>query len=86
MTKYELIAVNKELLKRLHEEGIKTSDYKLVELFEEYDWLRKQGEKVTYIITKLSAKYNICERSVYSIIKRLTRDCKISAVQISLSA
>jgi hypothetical protein len=83
---YELLAINKDLLKRLHEEGIKTSDYKLVELFEEYEWLRKQGEKVTYIITKLSVKYNICERSIYSIIRRLTRDCIIGTSGMCLSA
>lgn len=40
----------------------------------------KQGEKVTYIVSRLSEKYDTSERKIYSIIKRFQTNCTIDAV------
>ena len=79
MTIYELIAINKELLERLYDEGIRTSDYKLVDLYEDYVRMRDRGDKITYIISILSKRYGISERSVYYAVGRLARGCKHAA-------
>ena len=35
-----------------------------------------EGEKVTYIVAVLAAKYRICERKVYTLLKRLSHGCE----------
>lgn len=79
---YELLQFNKELLKRLCFAGIKPEDYKYADLFADYDRLRQEGEKKTYIVAYLSDKYGISERKVYSVINHLSQelDCKCRAV------
>ena len=41
--------------------------------------MAQDGEKVSYIVTVLSQKYGICERKVYSLIKRFKSECKDGA-------
>ncbi|OAV69158.1 hypothetical protein Barb6_01981 [Bacteroidales bacterium Barb6] len=78
MRTYELLEFNKELLEKLHVSGIKPDDYKYAGLYGEYEHLKKQGEKVTYIVSYLAEKHGICERQVYLVIDRLGRNigCK----------
>ena len=75
MTIYEILSFNKELLQRLFNAGIKTSDCLYVDLFNDYTRMRAAGEKTTYIVAVLSDKYALSERKVYGIIKRLHRLC-----------
>ena len=51
-------------------------DHKYVRLFEDYQDARKRGEKVSYIVAILAERYNVSERNVYDIVKRLGSDCK----------
>ncbi len=48
--------------------------------YDEYERMKESGDKVTYIVMHLSAKYGVCERKVYGIIKRFGRDCTADAV------
>ena len=80
MTRYEILAFNKELLRRLSDVGIRTSDYKYVDLFREYTKMIMAGNKTTYAVAVLSDKYQICERKVYDVIRHLSEDCKNGAV------
>lgn len=80
MTVFEILKFNKELLHRLFETGIKSNDFMYVDLYSDYVRMRKNGDKVTYIVAVLSMKYMISERKVYTIIGRLGKDCKNSAV------
>lgn len=80
MTVFEILYFNKDLLNHLTLLGIKFSYYKYVSIYIEYDKMRKQGDKVTYIISTLATKYGISERGLYKIIKRLEKDCPISSV------
>lgn len=80
MTVFEVLNFNKELLKRLSDIGFKTGDCNYIELYSDYDRMRKSGEKVTYIVSVLSEKYNVSERKIYGVIKRFGKDCTTCAV------
>lgn len=72
MKVYELLTFNKELLKRIHSAGLRTDDYKYVDLYNEYKYRSNAGEKVTYIVAVLAAKYNVSERQVYKIVRKFS--------------
>ncbi len=71
MKVYEIVSLNRELLKRLHGFGIETKDYRYTGLFGEYLEMKMKGHKTSYIVAVLSQSYNICERTVYKVIKTL---------------
>ena len=77
---YEILSLNQELLEKLNNFGIKTSDYKFVYLYLEYINLKKTGHKTMYSVAYLSDKYKICERKVYKVIKSMEKDCILGAV------
>ena len=68
MKTVELVRFCGEMLKRLHESGIRIDDYKYLGLYEEYVAMRKKNEKMTYCVAYLSDKYGLCERKVYKVI------------------
>lgn len=78
---YEILALNAELLKKLNGFGIKSEDFKDVEIYRDYIRMKSQGHKVSYIVMSLSEKYNICERKVYKVISKMRKDCQICAVE-----
>ena len=81
MTVYETLKICGSLIENLEKAGIKPGDHKYIKLFEDFHGARERGEKVAYIVACLSAQYNVSERSVYEIVKRLESDCKsVSAV------
>ncbi|MGP1464208.1 hypothetical protein [Prevotella koreensis] len=80
MTLFEIIYFNRELIKRLQSVGFKPADCRYIELYNDYEHMYKQGEKVTYIVSRLSEKYDTSERKIYSIIKRFQTNCTIDAV------
>lgn len=51
--------------------GIRPDDVQYIELYNEYNKLQTNGEKVSYIVATLSLRYGISERKVYDLIKRL---------------
>lgn len=71
----ELVKIGKEIMKMLHERGIKMEDYTHLPMVEEFDIMKDMGHKTTYIIAYLSEKYGICERKVYKIIGKMILDC-----------
>ncbi len=78
----ELLKFNKELLERLKKAGIRMEDCQYVELYSDYETMRKTDNlKVTYIVEMLSQKYGICVRKVYQLIKLFNSDCTTDAVQ-----
>lgn len=66
---FELLSVNKGLLKTMDDNGVKPHHYKFIQLFEDYKRMVSNGDKITYIVTILSSAYNISERAVYRIIE-----------------
>lgn len=76
MTVYETLKICGSLIENLEKAGIKPSDHKYIGLFEDFHSARERGQKVAYIVACLSSQYNVSERSVYEIVKRLGSDCK----------
>lgn len=75
----ELLRVSVNILETLHKSGIKQGDYQYLGLYSEYEKMKLEGEKTTYIVAVLSDKYDICERKIYKIIHRLNKDCQNGA-------
>jgi len=80
MKVYEILSLNRDFLEKLHNFGIKLSDFKHVGIYCEYLQMKSCGDKVAYIVAYLSDKHRVCERKVYKIIKTMERDCQIDAV------
>lgn len=78
---YEIIAFNREILTRLNNFGIRPDDHKHLDLYNDYQAMKAQDEKVTYIVAILAERYAICERKVYDIIGRFGKDCTEHAVK-----
>jgi ribosomal protein S25 len=70
----ELIKISMEMLKMMSKSGIKTDDWRHLEMLDEYRKMRKDCEKFRYIMAYLSEKYRMSESSVRRIIKRLSGD------------
>lgn len=60
--------------------GIRPDDVQYIELYNEYNKLHTNGEKVSYIVATLSLRYGISERKVYDLIGRFKTDCNLCAV------
>ena len=73
----ELLQISSSIVKALHKFGIKPSDYMYLPMYEEYKRMKSKGEKTSYIVAVLSDKYNMCERKVYKVIKKMQKDCII---------
>ncbi|VEH16664.1 Uncharacterised protein [Segatella oris] len=76
----DILKFNRELIKRLREAGIRLKDEQYIALYNDYTELRLRGEKVSYIVLVLSTRYAVSERTVYSLIKRMNRECNVFAV------
>ena len=72
----ELLRFNREILKRMSNNDIKTNDWVYVEMFNEYEQMRDRGDKVTWIVSYLAEKYGCSERSINRIISRFKGDVK----------
>ena len=44
MTVYDIVSLNRELLKRLHKNGIKVNDYKWLDLYNDYLQMKADGD------------------------------------------
>ena len=72
MTGYELLAVNENLLKKMQSAALSVDDIKYMEMYREYERLRNEGHKKTYIMQYLSDEYDVSERTVYRIVDRFS--------------
>ena len=77
----DLVKFSGEMLKRLHDFGITTDDYRYLPLYDDFERMRSEGNKTTYIVAILSQRYGICERKVYKVVRRFAQDCQGCAVE-----
>ena len=78
---FDALFFNRELLELLAALGVRPEDCKYIDLYAEYVRMRRNGEKVTYVVTFLSEKYNVSVRKVYSLLKKFSRECDCIAVE-----
>lgn len=72
----EILKLNRELLKFCCDAGIRLDDIRYIDLFNDYNRLLADGEKITYIVAALAEKYGVCERTVMT----LSDDSKRTAI------
>lgn len=80
MILYEGVKMYGSTLNYLTKMGYKHGDCKYIPLFEDYLLMKKEGDKVVYIVAALSDKYGVSERKIYDIIGRFSSSCNICAV------
>ena len=80
MTYFEALKFNQEPLNRLISLGFRPDDCHFINLYADYENMRGNGEKVTYIVSALAVRYRVSERKVYNIIKRFGKHCTMGAV------
>lgn len=73
----ELIKISMESLKMMSNSGIRTGDWRHVEMFEEYLHMRSKREKFHYIMAHLAEKYRMSESSIKRIVKRLSSEVNL---------
>ena len=76
----EILKLNKGMLKTCRNGDVYKRQVQYIELYNDYNRLLDEGEKVSYIVAVLAERYNVCERKVYTLIKRLQSDCNPFAV------
>lgn len=76
----DLLKISFSTLIFLHENGIKVSDVLYIGLFDDYQKMRSEGYKVSYIVYALAENYNICERKVYKILRRFQTECQFRSL------
>lgn len=71
MKLFEVVSLNREFLQRLNENGVRTEDYRYVEMYSEYERMIAAGEKYEYILAVLADRYGVSKSSIYRIVSRL---------------
>lgn len=80
MTRFEMLLFSRELMMKINNAGINIRDAKYIKLYEEYQIMRKNSEKKTYICEVLAVKHHVCVRTIYNVIKHFEKHCKSDAV------
>jgi hypothetical protein len=80
MTVFEILNFNREFIGRLALIKFNPEDCKYIDLYSDYEKMRRNGDKVTYIVAVLADKYRVSERKIYSIVKQFRSDCTAHAV------
>lgn len=70
MTLFDILILNREFIARLRNAGGSINDIDYIDLFLDYNKMASSGLKISYIVSTLSSKYNISQRTIYSVIKR----------------
>lgn len=74
MTIYKILQIHKSLLETLNKLGItRTEEVNHTAIYQDYSEYMKKGNKVSYVTLKLAEKYNLSQRTIYSIVKKLSR-------------
>ena len=73
MKKYELIKINKDLLKVMSDNDIKVSDVSFIEVYDDFVEKRKTL-KFSAAIMELAEKYNKSERTISRMMAKLQED------------
>lgn len=60
--------------------GVKQDDVRYIDLYSEFEEMKKRGEETTYAVLYLAGKYAVSERKVYDVIRRFRKGCTLDAV------
>lgn len=71
MTHYELLKLNHSLVSFMVLNNVSASDIAYIDIYEQYEKMRKKGFKVSYIVSCIAGAKKMSERTVYNIIGRM---------------
>lgn len=74
MTQYELLKMAEPILTKMLDSGIGITDVRNLQVFEEYERMKKEGHKMSYIVSYLGSEYKLTERAVHYLIKRMKKN------------
>lgn len=74
----EILKLNKGMLKTCRKVGIRMEDVQYIELYNDYNRLLDEGEKVSYIVAVLAERYNVCEERY----TRSSNGCKATVTRL----
>lgn len=73
----DFIRLAENICNELTRNNINPSDTRYIELYDDWERMTKEGHKYSYIMLYLSEKYEVSERSINRIVKRLGRDIEL---------
>lgn len=73
MTTYQLLRANESLLQLISDNKINITDVTHLGIYSEYQRMKEEGHKVSYITIYLADKYGMTDRGVYKVINRLNK-------------
>ena len=76
MTVFDILNLYQTPFKWMLERGIHLEDVNYIDLYKDYSRMIAHGDKVTYVVAVLADKYQVSERKVYTLLKRLSHDCE----------
>ena len=76
MLAIELLKFCEKIFKSMSEVGLRVSDYRHVQMYDEYTEMVEKGHKKEYVRTILAQKYGVSESSIKRVIRRLSRPVK----------
>ena len=74
MTVYEFICTHESALKQIVNMSVKPSDVRYIEMYKDYERMKAEGHKTTYIIQYLSDEYEADARTIYRVIGRFSKN------------
>lgn len=77
MKVFELLKANESLLRVMHANGILTKDVFILDMLQDIEEMKRQGEKQIFINETIATKYGISARTVYNTLSRLNNDVEI---------
>ena len=77
MTEYDLIKAAESILGMLAKNNVDVKDVNHIEMYEEYNRLKSEGHKISYITFYLSQQYDIGQATVYRVVKRMEKNMTI---------
>lgn len=76
MKKVLFLKLNAEMLKLMSKCGLRGDDYKYIRAYEEYCYLREEGQKSDVILMEQSQKYKVSESTLKRAFKRISGEVK----------
>ena len=71
MTVFDILNLYQTPFKWMLGSGIHLEDVNYIDLYKDYSRMIAEGEKVTYAVAVLASRYQVSERKVYTLLKRL---------------
>lgn len=77
MTKLEFLQAAASICETLCANNLDPCDIRYLQMVKDYERMKQEGQKYSFIVFYLSQQYGIAESSVYRVVRRLNEECKL---------